>query len=234
MTVWPIRLVLTLVASLTGAAAWPQSSGANPPWQQEFNMASCTLTDVGRNRYFVLEPGFQTILEGNNTKLQITVLDETKVISGITSRVVEEREWKRGSLYEVSKNYFAICGQTKNVFYFGEDVDSYERGKIAKHDGSWLAGAGRNKAGLIMAGTPKTGMRYYQEVAPDVAMDRAEIVSVDETCRTPAGTFSNCLKIKETSPLEPGVTEYKYYAPDIGLVRDGELQLTRHGSIRAR
>lgn len=229
-----IRLVLTIAASLACSAAWPQTNRPNPlPWQQEFDIASCTLTNVGRNRYFVLEPGFQIVLEGGNTRLQITVLNETKVVSGVVTRVVEEREWKRGELYEVARNYFALCDQTKDIFYFGEDVDFYENGRVSKHDGSWLAGIGGSRAGLTMAGSPRRGMRYYQEVAPNVAMDRAEIVSVNERCRTPAGTFHNCMKIKEENPLEPGVTEYKYYAPDIGLVRDGELQITWYGLIRA-
>jgi hypothetical protein len=62
-------------------------------------------------------------------------------------------------------------------------------------------------------------------------MDRAEIVSVTETCKTPAGTFKGCLKVKETNPLEIGSTEYKYYAPGIGLVRDAELQLVKYGPV---
>lgn len=229
-----IRLVLTIAASLVCSAAWPQVNQGRSPWQQEFNIAGCTLTNVGRNRYFVLEPGFQIILEGGNTKLQITVLNETRVVDGVTTRVVEEREWKRGELYEVARNYFALCDQTKDIFYFGEEVDFYEDGRITKHDGSWLAGVNGNRAGLGMAGTPRKGMRYYQEVAPNVAMDRAEIVSMNETCRTPAGTFTSCMRIREDSPLEPGVTEYKYYAPGIGLVRDGELRITRHGMVGAR
>jgi hypothetical protein len=60
----------------------------------------------------------------------------------------------------------------------------------------------------MMSGTPKVGMKYYQEIAPEGAMDRAEIVSLDETCKTPAGTFSNCLKVKEGSAIETLVKEY--------------------------
>ncbi|MES2562078.1 MAG: hypothetical protein V4637_05050, partial [Pseudomonadota bacterium] len=81
-------------------------------WQEEFNVSKCTLQNVGRNDYFVLEPGFQLLLEGGDTKLRITVLNETKMVNGVNTRVVEEREWKNGKLYEVSRNYFAICGDT--------------------------------------------------------------------------------------------------------------------------
>jgi hypothetical protein len=179
-----------------------------------------------------LEPGFQSILEGGNTRLQITVLDKTKTVNGVITRIVEEKEWKNGELYEIAMNYFALCEQTNDVFYFGEDVDFYENGKLVKHDGSWLAGINGNKAGLIMPGTPKVGMKYYQEIAPGVAMDRAEILSIDETCETPAGRFSNCMKVKEGSAIELHAKEYKYHAPKIGLIRDEDLRLVKNSFIK--
>jgi len=98
-------------------------------------------------------------------------------------------------------------------------------------EGSWLAGTNGNKAGLIMPGTPKLNMKYYQELAPGVAMDRAEIESLTETCKTPAGTFSGCMKVKETSGIELLAKEYKYHAPGIGLVRDEDVRLVKHGFI---
>lgn len=61
--------------------------------------------------------------------------------------------------------------------------------------------------------------------AADLAMDRAEVVSLTERLTTPAGTFEKCLETRETMPLEPGDTEYKLYAPGVGLVQDGPLVL---------
>jgi hypothetical protein len=84
----------------------------------------------------------------------------------------------------------------------------------------------------MMPGMPKLKMKYYQEIAPGVAMDRAEIVSLTETCKTPAGTFSGCLKVKEGSAIDKTAKEYKYYAPGIGLVRDGDLRLVKYGFIK--
>jgi hypothetical protein len=217
---------------LFGSATQVQGMGSAPPWQEEFGIEKCNLQTTGRNLYFILEPGYQLVLEGGDERLQITVLDETRMVNGVNTRVVEEREWKKGQVSEVSRNYFAICEQTKDVFYFGEDVDIYENGKVVKHEGAWLAGVNGNKPGLIMPGTPKVGMRYYQEIAPGVAMDRAEIVSVDDTCKTPAGTFAKCMKVKETSALEFFASEYKYHAPGIGLVRDEDLVLVKHGFIK--
>jgi hypothetical protein len=227
-----LRSILAAGAIVYFAAACGGGMDFGSSYQKEFGISNCKLVTTGRNTYFILEPGFQLSLEGGDTKLQVTVLDDTKTISGVVTRVVEEREWKDGKLYEVSRNYFAMCEQTKDVFYFGEDVDYYKDGKVVKHEGSWLAGKNDNKPGLMMPGTPKVGMKYYQEIAPGVAMDRAEIVSLDETCRTPAGTFSRCMKVKEGSAIEIFAKEYKYHAPGIGLIRDEDLQLIRYGSAK--
>ena len=226
--------ILAAAAILALSGAWAQDKGKSSPWQEEFGISKCNLLTTGRSPYMVLEPGFQLVLEGGDAKLQITVLDETKTVDGVVTRVVEEREWKDGKLYEVARNYFAMCEQTKDVFYFGEDVDFYENGKVVKHDGTWHAGVSGNRAGLMMAGTPKVKMRYYQEIAPGVAMDRAEIVSLDETCKTPAGTFPKCMKVKEGSAIDILVTEYKYHAPGIGLVRDEDLRLVKHGFVKEK
>lgn len=220
-------LALAGFSLLPACGQSPNTSGG--AWQDQFALSTCTLQTSGRNRYFVLEPGYQLLLEGGDTRMQITVLDETKVVDSVTTRVVEEREWKNGALYEVTKNYFAICEQTKDIYYFGEDVDFYKDGKVVKHDGSWLAGSNGHRAGLIMPGAPKVGMKYYQEIAPGVAMDRAEIVSLSESCKTPAGTFADCMKVKETSAIDLLASEFKYHAPDIGLVRDEDLVLVKHG-----
>jgi len=227
-----VQIILAAVAVLAFSTAWGQSKGKKSDWQDEFAISSCNMATTGRNPYFVLEPGFQLVLEGGDTKLQITVLSETKMVDGVNTRVVEEKEWKDGKLHEIARNYFAICPQTKDVFYFGEDVEFYENGKVVKREGSWLAGVNGNRAGLMMPGTPKLNMKYYQELAPGVAMDRAEIESLTETCKTPAGTFSGCMKVKETSGIELLAKEYKYHAPGIGLVRDEDVRLVKHGFIK--
>src|SRR6185503_7351194 len=103
---------------------------------------------------------------------------------GVETRIIEERETNDGQLIEVSRNYFAISKRTGNVYYFGEDVDIYKNGKVASHEGAWLSGVNGARFGLMMAAVPLVGSRYYQEVAPQVAMDRAEIVSVTEMFKT--------------------------------------------------
>jgi Putative beta-lactamase-inhibitor-like, PepSY-like len=198
----------------------------------DFAAEKADLTSIGRNPYFILEPGYQLVLEGGEEKLTITVLDETKVIDDVETRVVEERETKSGKLAEVSRNYIAISKRTNSVYYFGEDVDEYKDGKQTGHGGSWMAGSGNARFGLLIPGQPLLGAKYAQELAPGKAMDRAEVVELDAVMLTPAGQFKNCLKTEETSPLEPASKEYKHYAPGIGLVQDGSLKLVRYGKVK--
>ncbi|MGB5892895.1 MAG: hypothetical protein WBG58_01875 [Ignavibacteriaceae bacterium] len=200
-------------------------------FRSDFNLSERTLVSTGRNEYFILEPGYQLILEDRFTKLTITVLDETKKVNGIITRVVEEKEWIRGNIYEVSRNFFAIDKETNDVFYFGEEVDFYRDGKVTDHYGAWLAGEDGAMAGLIMPGEISLGMKYYQELAPNVAMDRAEIISINDNLDTPAGTFSKCLTTKEGTALNFREVEFKTYAPVIGLIQDQSLLLTKHGFL---
>src|SRR5436309_1004922 len=91
-------------------------------WTEQFPVEADELTSTGRNSYFVLEPGYRLTLEEGARRLIITVLTETKVVDGVETRVVEERESNAGNLIEVSRNYFAISKRTNSVYYFGEDV----------------------------------------------------------------------------------------------------------------
>jgi len=226
-----IRLpVIAALCLLAFAATIPsgEKKSDDGSWTADFHLEKAELSSTGRNPYFILEPGYRLILEGGREQVIVTVLDETKMVDGVETRVVEERESKNGKLVEVSRNFFAISKRTNSVFYFGEDVDIYRGDKVVRHTGAWLAGVKGAKFGLMMPGVPLLKGRHYQEIAPGVAMDRAEIVSLTETVKTPAGEFKNCLKVEETTPLEPGEKEYKYYAAGIGLVQDGSLKLVKY------
>jgi len=225
---------LTLVLVTLGAAAI--AAAKTPPkkvFTTDFHLESCTFADTGRNRFFVLVPGFRQVLKGVEDKAQveqqITVLGDTQVVSipgigDVTTRVVEERESEDGDLAEVSRNFFAICEQTNDVFYFGEDVDIYEDGQMVSHGGAWRAGVDGALPGLAMPGTFLVGSRYFQEVAPGVAMDRAENVAMGLDVDVPAGHFTGAVRVQESSPLEQG-KEYKIYAPGVGVVVDEKLEL---------
>lgn len=229
--------VVIFIAGIPAKSGPPQktNSPSQSGWTDTFRLEGCAFSTVGRNPYFILEPGYRLVLEGKEgrkiLRLEIIVLNETKKIGNVETRVVEEKETADGALTEISKNYFAICAPTNDIYYFGEDVDIYKDGKVVDHEGAWLAFQGKNRPGMMMPGAPKIGAKFYQEIAPGVAMDRAEIVSLSESLQTPAGLFKNCLKTEETTALEQGAKEYKVYAPGIGLIHDGELFLIKSNVV---
>jgi len=227
---------LTAIAPVDSAAVGaPTNDNADQDvagWTSDFATEKSTLVSTGRNPYFILEAGYQLVLEGGDERLVITVLDQTRTIDGIETRVVEERESKHGKVVEVSRNFFAICKRTGSVYYFGEEVDDFKDGQVVAHHGAWLAGEKGAGFGLMVPGLPLLKARYYQELAPGEAMDRAEIVSLSVSLKTPAGVFEHCLKTEETTPLEPGEREFKHYAPGVGLIQDGAMKLVSHGPAK--
>jgi hypothetical protein len=219
------RLLLAISMHISA----PQS--ARDPWTSTFTVDRTQLVADGASRYFILDPGHQLVLEHGDQRLVITVTNDTRVVDGVTTRIVEERESKGQTLIEVSRNFFARDPTSGDAYYFGEEVDIYRNGKVVSHDGAWSAGTGGAKLGLFMPGAPVAGGRFYQEVAPRVAMDRVRVVGVNEKLQTPAGLFENCVRLEESTPLEPGVKDVKVFAPGVGLVQDGSLKLVRHGRL---
>jgi hypothetical protein len=228
-------LVFAAIATLTagilflaGGEVNSSPKSANGKRTETFNLDDCNFTSTGSNTYFILQPGYQTVFEGVDegvdTKLTTTVLNETKAVDGIDT--------KTGDVFEVSRNYFATCKETNSAFYFVEDVDWYKDGSVVNHTGSWLHGANNAQGGLIMPGIVLIGSRYNQETAPDVAIDRAEIMSLTEIVKTPAGTFENSLLEKDTDGLYPGESTNRYYAPGIGQIKDDMLDLVSYGYVK--
>jgi hypothetical protein len=125
-------------------------------------------------------------------------------------------------------NYYARCTDTNDIFYFGEDVDFFEDGEIVGHEGSWQAGEDDASPGLIMPARFLLGARYFQEVAPGIALDRARHAKMNLEVETPFGEFEGCVKVVETTPLEPDSKSIKFYAPTVGLVKDGPVELVAY------
>jgi hypothetical protein len=177
------------------------------------------------NPYLPLVPGAQLVLEDGDLRLEITVLDDSETVAGVTTRVLEERESEGGALVEISRNFFAQAPDG-TVCYFGEDVDIYRNGAVVSHEGAWRAGVGGALPGVMMPAAPAVGMAFRQEIAPGVAEDRAVIEAAGETVPVPAGTFTTTVRFLETTPLEPGSTSVKVFARDVGLIVDDGARLT--------
>lgn len=232
----------TFIMSGTLIAASLATAGkVEPEFTQDFSLERCTFSNRGGNTFFNLDPGTFSVLEGEDdgelVLLRITALNATRPVvfrtAGgrllrVETRVIEEREWTDGELVEVSRNYFARCRETGDVLYFGEDVDIYENGVVVSHAGAWLAGAQGALPGLIMPGTFLLGSRYFQEVAPGVALDRAEHAAMNLELDVPFGALESCVEIVETTPLEPRSQSIKIYCPGVGLTVDSGVELAEH------
>ncbi len=206
-------------------ASGAQTGAGRDGFRETFAVDKTKLGPTGTGCFFSLHPGaVMSYRDDEGATLTIRVLDETRVVDGVTTRVIEEREETSGKPSEISRNFFAIDPVTGDAYYFGEAVDIYKGGKVTSHPGSWLSGVSGARFGLALPGKPVIGDRYHQELAPGVAMDRAEIAGLDDRVETPAGAFEHCLHVKETTPLDKDVG-HKWYAPGVGLVKDDEFVL---------
>jgi hypothetical protein len=238
-------LALTLALAAASALAGcdrqtptdPSGSGAiSPvaaasPAPKKLSIARCApgrsgFTLVSTNPYFPLDVGRQLILtgeeDGEAVVLHVTVLDRTRTIAGVTTRVVEEREFHDGELAEVSWNYH-VQASDGTICYYGEDEDAYEDGGIS-HEGTWCADQPGNQAGVFMPADPTPGTKYQNEVAPGIAEDEAKIVGIGPVT-VPFGTFTNTIRIREFDPLT-AEKDHKVYAAGVGVIIDGTLSLT--------
>jgi hypothetical protein len=227
-----LALILALTVALLAGCSPHHDRAAAPDgesgeYRSEFAVDKATLASTGTGPYWSLQPGrVWEYRSDDGDTLTISVLDQTQVVDGVTTRVVEERETEHAQLAEVSRNYFAADPATGDLYYFGEDVDIYEHARVTGHPGSWRSGVGGARFGLALPGKPSVGMRYFQELAPGTAMDRAEVTTVSGSQTVPAGRWDGCLGVRESSPLEPG-SELKWYAPGVGLIVDDQMKLVR-------
>ncbi|MGH7242063.1 MAG: hypothetical protein ACREJD_01430 [Phycisphaerales bacterium] len=194
------------------------------PYRSAFMIDKSKLQSTGSNLFFPLQPGTVSTFRDGDESLTITVLEETRTVDGVVTRVVEEREENSGGVKEVSRNFFACDPESGDVYYFGEEVDLYRNGQGVGHVGAWKSGENGARFGLMMPGVLSLGDRFYQERAPGIAMDRCEVVGVSQQILTPVGKFNNAVKLFETTPLEQG-SGSKIYAPGIGLVKDGRMEI---------
>ena len=208
---------------LVGAIA---ASAFGAGWRSDFPVDPARLGPSGDNPYFILTPGHTLHFTEGSVRRTVTVLPRTEIIDRVECRVVEDREMKNGKPVEITLDYYAVDRVTGDVYYFGEDVDIYKGGKIVSHEGSWRSGVGDARYGLMMPGTLRVGDRFMQERAPkQKALDRSEIVALGEKLVTPLGVFE-CARFRDSSAIERGSDE-KWYAPGVGLVKDGKAVLVK-------
>jgi hypothetical protein len=216
ITVFGAIIGLVLVSGCGGSSGEAGGTGetAQRDYSPHINPADFSTTID--NKYFPLEPGTTFVYEGGaEQRGEMTITSDTKEVMGVECVVVDHKEWEAGKLIERTYDWYAQ-DKKGDVWYFGEDTKEYENGRVVSTKGSWEAGVDGAKPGIIMQADPKVGESYYQEYYPGEAMDRAEVLSLNETVTVPYGTFDHVLDTRESTPLQPGFFEHKYYVAGVG------------------
>jgi hypothetical protein len=181
---------------------------------------------VAPNPFLPLVVGAYWILEGGDEVVTDTVLDKTKLIEGVTCRVVLDVVEEDGVVIEITDDWYAQDLEG-NVWYCGESArdfevfegDEPEEPELVEIDGSFKAGRDGAKPGILVLFAPAVGDAYRQEVSLGDAEDVAEVISITGTESTPAAACDGtCLVTRDFTPLEPGSEETKYYVPGVGLI----------------
>jgi hypothetical protein len=148
------------------------------------------------------------------------VTQRTKLIAdGVTARVIRSRVTDpKGKVIEFTEEWFAQ-DRAGNVWYFGEDTTSFERGKPDTR-GSFEAGVDGAEPGVQMPAKVRAGMRYRLEGGYKTgAADHTEVLSVrKEQVEVPYGHFRKVVMTRDFTPLEPKVAELWFYAKGVGAV----------------
>jgi hypothetical protein len=200
-----------------------ESASALPQGSEPANLDPAGFTTEIDNPYMPLAVGSRWVYAEDEAgephqKVVVEVTDQTKEIAnGIEAVVVRDEGSINGDPVEVTDDYYAQDADG-NVWYLGEDTAEYEHGKVASREGSFEAGVDGAEAGIAMPADPEVGMAYRQEYLKGEAEDEGEVVSLSEKAEAPFGYYPQTLMTKDLNPLEPKVSEHKFYAEGVGLV----------------
>lgn len=172
--------------------------------------------------YLPLQPGSVWVYEaetGDGTEtITVQVLDETRVVNGVTATVVRDTVTLDGEVVEDTHDWFAQdTGGT--VWYLGEETIEYGNGE-ASREGSWEWGVDGALPGIVMPADPRPdGEAYYMEYSPGEAEDQAAVIDAGRRVTVPFGTFEDTVTTREWTDLEPGSEELAHHVRGIGVVR---------------
>jgi hypothetical protein len=193
------------------AAQWAVISEVDP----------ANLATAGRNAYFNLEPGYRLRYTDGSATRTVTVRRKTKLIDGVETRLVEEQEEKDGQRTRLVWRYYAIDKITSAVYCFGAHTKRYDHGERIDRRG-WRSGLDGAVFAQVMPAAAKTGDTIVRGHARRVY----EVIDTEAEAVTPAGTFTNCLRLRAKETDGQGATE-KLFAPGVGLVKDGQFSLAK-------
>jgi len=183
------------------------------------------------NQWSPLTPGMQFTLAGEADRgggllphrVVSTVTDLTKMINGVRTVVILEKDVNEGALQEAELR-FEAQDNAGNIWNLGEYPEEYKDGKFSAAPDVWLAGLAKAEAGNSMPGDPQLGTpEYLQGWSPDIEfLDCAKVSKMQQRTCVPVGCYENVMIIDERSPLDPDSgRQLKYHAVGVGNVRVG-------------
>ncbi len=216
-----VSLAPAHVSAATNPAEVCKVTGFSPN-----NFSNPTRID---NKWLPLVPGTRLILEGQADRgsgarphrVVFTVTDLTKVINGVRTVVIWDRDVVEGQIAESELSFFAQDDHG-NVWNLGEYPEEFEDGKFTGAPSTWIAGVARAKAGIHMRGKPRLNQpRYLQGWAPDIEFfDCAKVIKEVPKICVPFKCFEHVLVTDETGPLDPeGGHQRKFHAPGVGIAK---------------
>jgi len=175
------------------------------------------------NPYWPIRPGshwvYSEVEDGEAQRVDVTATNRTKVLGGVTARVVHDQVTRNGQVLEDTYDWYAQDSDG-NIWYLGEDTKEYENGKLKTTEGSWAYGVDGAQPGVVVPADPKQGMRYREEYYAGHAEDAAEVLNVGSQVQVPYGRFKGAMLTRNYSSLEPTVEEMKLYARGVGPVME--------------
>jgi hypothetical protein len=195
-------------------------AGLNGPARVSSHDFSATVD----NPYYPLEPGttyrYRGLKDGRPTLDVYAVSHEIKRIEGVPCVAVKDNLYEAGRLEEQTTDWYTQDDEG-NVWYFGEATRELDRqGRTTTTEGSWQAGVDGARPGIFMPADPHPGQSYRQEYYRGQAEDRFRVLELGSPVAVPAGSYPAALLTEETTPLEPGVVDHKYYVRGTGNVKE--------------
>jgi len=173
------------------------------------------------NPYYPLTPGTTHIFRAQNPDgvviQTVAVTHNTVVIQGVTCVEVHDTVTLNGVVEEDTLDWFAQ-DKDGNVWYFGENTRQISGGLTTSVEGTFAAGLNGDKAGIIMKAHPVVGDFFRQEFVLGMGEDAEEVVGLNESVTVPYGSFTGCVKVEETTALEPEEIVHDFYAVGVGPV----------------
>jgi len=186
------------------------------------------------NRFRPFLPGMEYVLDGSVLgpdgsrhahRIETIVTQLTKLVDGVTTVVVFERDFQDGTMTE---SELALLAQDRQgaVWNLGEYPEVYDLGQLLGAPSAWISGVAGSRAGMEMVARPRVGDPPFQEgLAPAVGFkDCAVVYQSGQRVCVGGQCYDGVLVVDEFAPLNRREGhQRKYYAPNVGTIKVGAV-----------